>query len=299
LRKIIVGSRGSELALTQTKTVVDAIQDKTNLKCEVRVIKTKGDLDQVNPLASIGATGLFTREIETQLLGGDIDVAVHSLKDLPLLQPEGLMIAAISKRVNPADVLVISPDVFQSDRPEIPLKAGSTVGTSSMRRKSQILRMRDDLQIEPIRGNVTTRLDKIAKGKYGASVFAAAGLERLGLNLDNFKVFELSCDEFPPAPGQGALAIEMRVDDPDLGKVNQTLNDDSTSECVRAEREILALFGGGCSLPLGVLIEYYSGAYHLTGSYQTEKIFRRAKFEDKDIKTGVVRLHKELSGEGT
>jgi len=207
----------------------------------IEIIKTTGDHLQTASLAQAGGKGLFTKEIEEALLSGSIDLAVHSLKDLPTENPSGLVIAAIPEREDPRDA--IAGCVFER------LPGGARVGTSSGRRAAQLLALRPDLCVEPIRGNVDTRLRKLKEGQYQAILLAAAGLRRLGLEAEIAGVF--SPEQICPAPGQGALAIQTRVDDP-ARSVCFELNHQETSDCVLCERTALASLGGGCQLPIGV-----------------------------------------------
>ena len=219
---------------------------------QIRIIKTTGDHLQTASLVQAGGKGLFTKEIEDALLSGSIDVAVHSLKDLPTQNPEGLAIAAIPEREDPRDVL--------AGRRLSELPEGGHLGTSSNRRVAQIRLLRPDLSITPIRGNVDTRLRKMREGQYDAIMLAAAGLRRLGLENEITEVF--TPDQVCPAPGQGALAIQTRTNDEAL-LICEALNHVPTESAVRCEREVLATPGGGCQLPIGAFAELRGEHIHL------------------------------------
>jgi len=221
-------------------------------KIELVKIRTKGDRDRARPLAAIGGEGLFTKELQQALLDGRIDVAVHSMKDLPTDRPDGLVIAAVPERVRPNDVLIARDAKSLDDLPE-----GAVLGTGSSRRKAQILDVRPDLVIEEIRGNVDTRIGKVRDGKYDATLLAWAGLHRLGLETEIAEV--LSFDVMLPAPGQGALAVEMRDDDEDRSTVADILHHEPSASAVDAERGVLAGLGGGCHVPVAVLGEVDGG----------------------------------------
>jgi hydroxymethylbilane synthase len=236
---LIIGSRGSKLALWQAHFIAGKLAE-TGVESRIEIIKTTGDHLATASLVKSGGKGLFTKEIEEALLRGHIDLAVHSLKDLPTESPEGLTIAAVPLRASPFDAMVGSR---LADLPQ-----GGLVGTSSPRRAAQLRLLRPDLKIEPIRGNVDTRLRKLHDGEFQAILLAAAGLERLGLQGEIAEVF--APDQICPAPGQGALAIQTRVNHP-AEALCRGLNHEPTSQAVRAERAVLAALGGGCQLPVG------------------------------------------------
>ncbi|MGM9583679.1 MAG: hydroxymethylbilane synthase [Phascolarctobacterium sp.] len=241
-----IGTRQSLLALWQSNHIASCLR-KQYPECEVvlKKIVTKGDRILDVPLAQIGGKGLFTKEIEEDLLSGEVDLAVHSLKDMPTVLPEGLCLTAITERANVGDAFV-SNDYACFE--ELPL--GAVVGTSSLRRKAQLLAARPDLTIRDLRGNVDTRLRKLDEGLYDAVILAAAGLERLG-HGDRIR------DIIPsgvclPAVGQGALAIECRTDDAEVRQMLDFLNDQPTVYATTAERAFLGLLEGGCQVPIGV-----------------------------------------------
>ena len=241
-----IGTRQSLLALWQSNHIAACLRKKYP-ECEVvlKKIVTKGDRILDVPLAQIGGKGLFTKEIEEDLLSGEVDLAVHSLKDMPTVLPEGLCLTAITERANVGDAFVSNKyDSFA----ELPL--GAVVGTSSLRRKAQLLAARPDLTIRDLRGNVDTRLRKLDEGLYDAVILAAAGLERLG-HGDRIKAV-IPSSVCLPAVGQGALAIECRTDDAEVRQMLDFLNDMPTVHATNAERAFLGLLEGGCQVPIGV-----------------------------------------------
>ena len=244
MRKIKIGTRASKLALWQAQFVAAELRKFfPTLEIELVKVRTTGDKILDAPLAKIGGKGLFTKELELQLSSGEIDLAVHSLKDVPTEFPKGFQIAAITKRAQPFDAFV-SNNFSTFDA----LPKNSVVGTSSLRRAAQILSLRPDLQIKNLRGNVDTRLKKLDAGDFDAIILAAAGLERLGYSS---RIREL-LTEIIPAAGQGALAIETRADDAEIFPYVQKLNDDETCAAVKIEREFLSEVGGSCQIPVGV-----------------------------------------------
>lgn len=244
--KLTIGTRQSLLALWQSNHIA-ALLRKEYPKCEVvlKKIVTKGDRILDVPLAQIGGKGLFTKEIEEDLLDGTVDLAVHSLKDMPTVLPEGLCLTAITERANVGDAFVSNK---YGSFEELPL--GAVVGTSSMRRKAQLLAKRPDLEIRDLRGNVDTRLRKLDEGLYDAIILAAAGLERLG-HGDRISSL-IPADVCLPAVGQGALAIEARTEDKEVRDMLSFLNDLNTKQATDAERAFLGLLEGGCQVPIGV-----------------------------------------------
>jgi len=241
---LLLGSRGSKLALWQAHFVKDAVEHLAGVEVRIEIIRTTGDRITDVPLAQAGGTkALFTKEIEEALADGQIDLAVHSLKDMPVELPSGLTLAAIPAREDPRDAL-ISRHGETWER----LPAGARVGTSSLRRQVQLRRLRQDLRIEPLRGNLDTRLRKLDEGQYDAIVVALAGLKRMGWQDRATQIF--SVKEMVPAIGQGALAIEARSDDIELLAALQRLSDEASTAEVVAERAFLARLGGGCQVPL-------------------------------------------------
>ncbi len=243
MRAVVIGTRGSQLALAQTRWVVERLKEQwPETEFTVRTVATSGDRG-----ADPRERGIFVKELEHALLEGTIDIAVHSLKDLPTKQPEGLYVASVPRRVDPRDALVGRNAVKRLDQ----LPKGARVGTSSVRRKAQLLAYRPDLNVLPLRGNVDTRLKRLGSGEYDAIVLAAAGLLRLDLRnrIDEF----LDPEVLLPAPGQGALALEVRRGDDLADELAYSLNHRETQVRVTAERAFLARLGAGCLAPVGAL----------------------------------------------
>ena len=251
-RKIIIGTRGSDLALWQANYTKELLEDKGH-QVEIKIISTQGDRSQQwnTSFDKLEGKGFFTNELEEALLSKEIDLAVHSHKDLETNNPDGLMIAGVSKREDPSELLIIRKE-FVDKNERFNLKKNAIVGTSSSRRKSQLLAFRPDVEIRDMRGNVPTRIDKLRKGEYEAIMLAAAGVERLELDLDDLHVEYLKPEEFVPAPAQGVLAWQTREDDEELMEVIDTISDLDVRIRINIEREILNMFNGGCQLPLGV-----------------------------------------------
>src|ERR1700709_2721140 len=221
-RKLIIGTRGSDLALWQANFVKDSLA-ATGITAELKIIKTQGDRILNLSFDKLEGKGFFTKELEEEMLAGTIDLAVHSHKDLPTENPPGLIIAAVSEREDPSELLLILKDCVDVHQ-KLSVKYGAIVGTSSNRRKAQLLAHRPDLEIEDLRGNVPTRIDKLRKEKYDAIMLAKAGVSRLGLDLSEFHVEELTPAELIPAPAQGALAIQIREENKELYDALQALN---------------------------------------------------------------------------
>lgn len=249
MRKIRIGSRGSDLALWQANHVKKQLE---NLGAEVSItiIKTQGDQIQHLSFDKLEGKGFFTKEIEQALLDESIDLAVHSHKDLETNPPEGLIIAAVSERENPADVLLIHPNAFEAEA-FWSLKQEAVVGTSSARRKSQLVGYRPDVTIKDLRGNVPTRLQKLIDGEYDAILLAKAGLERLKLDLQGMHEVVLDPEQFIPAPAQGVLALQIREKDNELFDFMQAMNHVDIQSQIALERTVLNRLQGGCQLPLG------------------------------------------------
>ncbi len=257
-----IGTRGSLLALWQANFTLQRLKEH-GIKAELEIIKTKGDKIQHLSFDKIEGKGFFTKEIEDALLRGDVDMAVHSMKDLPTTSPEGLKIAAVSHREDPADWLLILPKKV-ADNHLFKLNKNAVVGTSSARRKAQLLDFRPDLKLKDIRGNVPTRIDKLRKGDFDAIVLAAAGIKRLELDLSDLKIIPLNPKEFIPSPAQGVLAFQTCEDNLNVRKVLKLLHQPEVSAVTNIERKVLNLMDGGCHLPLGVYCEKdATGNYHV------------------------------------
>ncbi len=257
--RLIIGTRGSKLALWQAEWVKAELEGEyEGLEVELEIIQTKGDkiLDQA--LSKIGDKGLFTKEIESQLLAGAIDLAVHSYKDLPTEQPGGLMIGATTEREDPADVLVSKEGKTLDE-----LAVGAKVFTGSLRRRAQLLYLRGDLEVCDIRGNVQTRLRKFDESEAAGMLMAAAGLKRM--ELEERIAERLEPRRFVPACGQGALALEIREDDSETGELVKGLNDAVSEAVIRAERTVLARLEGGCQIPIGAYAEVVGESIELLG----------------------------------
>ena len=250
MQHIVIGSRGSDLALWQANHVKSQLE---NIGCsvEIKIIVTQGDAIQHLSFDKLEGKGFFTKEIEKELLEGTIDLAVHSHKDLETNPPKGLVIAAVSERENPADLLLIAKSAIDTSK-EWKLKEGAIVGTSSARRKSQVMRFRNDVEIKDLRGNVPTRIDKLRKGGYDAILLAKAGVDRLKIDLSEFEVIEMNPTSFVPAPAQGVLGLQVREGDHAIFNTIHKLNNSTIENRIGIERKVLNLMDGGCQLPLGV-----------------------------------------------
>lgn len=241
--KIRIGSRGSALALWQAEHVKGRLEQQGQ-EVEIRVITTTGDRVQDRPLESVGGKGAFLKEIEEALLAEQVDLAVHSLKDVPTALPEGLTLCAFLERADPRDALLSTSGASLDG-----LTPGARVGTTSLRRRSQLLARRPDLRVSDLRGNVDTRIRRLREGVFDAIILALAGLTRLGRAGEVTEVLEPGV--MLPAPGQGAIALECRESDLGLASAVKPLHHEATARAVRAERALLAGLGGGCNVPLG------------------------------------------------
>jgi hydroxymethylbilane synthase len=250
INKINIGTRGSKLALWQAEHIKSLLKKiYPDLEVHLVKIKTTGDMILDVPLAQVGGKGLFVKEIEESILRNDVDIAVHSMKDVPTDFPAGLHLSAICKREDPRDAFISQ---VQSPKSKVQsfkdLPQGARVGTSSLRRSSQLLNMRPDLQITQLRGNLDTRMRKLDEGQFDAIILAAAGIKRLGLQdrITEILPFDVSL----PAIGQGAIGIECRADDEIINEIVGSLNHEETSIAVRAERAFLRRLEGGCQVPI-------------------------------------------------
>jgi hydroxymethylbilane synthase len=263
--KIRIGTRGSPLALAQAHLVRRLLAEARGLNddaFELAVIKTSGDRILDRPLAEAGGKGLFTKEIEEALLAGSVDLAVHSMKDMPTVLPDGLVIAATLEREDPRDAFISIAHPALADMPP-----GATVGTSSLRRQAQVLHRRPNLKVVPFRGNVETRLKKLAEGQADATFLACAGLNRLG--LAQHITAAIATDVMLPAVAQGAIGIEIRADDEDCARLVAPLNDAATALCVATERAFLATLEGSCRTPIAGLAELHDGTLTFRGEILT------------------------------
>lgn len=261
--RVRIATRGSDLALWQARHVAAALAREPGVECELVVLKTRGDVIDDVPLQTIEGKGFFTAEIERALLAREADLAVHSHKDLAVEGPPGLRVVAVPARAPAAERLLVQPHAFRAEAPFLPLADGARVGTSAPRRREQLAVLRPDLELLDLRGNVPTRVARLREGRYDAIVLAAAGLERLELDLADLCVETLGVSSFVPAPAQGALALQAREDDAELIELcRRRLHDEGTALAVEAERSLLVAVGGGCNLPLGAHVEAVESARH-------------------------------------
>jgi len=291
-----IGTRGSMLALQQSTHVKESLEALwPGLRVELKIIKTTGDKILDVPLAKVGGKGLFVKEIEDALLAREVDIAVHSVKDVPAELPDGLAIGTIPLREDPRDVLILRSGAKLSDLPE-----GARAGTSSLRRRAQLLRLRPDLNIENLRGNLDTRLRKLGEGLYDAIILAAAGLHRMGWK-DRISAY-LDETEFVPAIGQGAVGIEVRVEDDTIRRFLAPLHHSETALAVEAERSLLKELEGGCQVPIGGHARVLGEDLELTGlvaSLDGKRVFRTTlKAPRKEASALGVRLARELLDSG-
>jgi hydroxymethylbilane synthase len=258
-----IGTRGSELALVQSRWVAERLrQAHPGLAVELVRIRTRGDRIQGVALSRVGGKGLFVKEIETALLEGHVDLAVHSMKDLPTELPDGLCVAAVPERADPRDAIV-APRGMKPVGDPLPVRRGGVVGTGSLRRQAQLLDLRPDLTAKGVRGNVDTRLRKLDRGDFDALILAVSGLRRLGRDGRITRI--LDSPAWLPAAGQGALALETRVDDNATRDLTHLVNDPQARRCTLAERAMLAALGGGCQVPIGAHAELDSSRLALVG----------------------------------
>jgi hydroxymethylbilane synthase len=266
-----IATRKSDLALWQANWVKGKLEHLGHLASLV-LIETQGDINH-QPFTTMQGQGFFTKAVQDAVLDKRADIAVHSHKDLPSAPVAGLEIAAVTERADPRDVLLVRADMFDDDAPNLPLLEGATVGTSAVRRQKQLWSLRPDLDVKELRGNVPTRVEKLRAGtensqQYDAILLAAAGLERLQLDLSDLKVIALEPTFFVPAPAQGVLAIECRREDFEIASILTELNDMTTYRAISAERGLMAMLQGGCQLALGSYATFESGVVKLTAWYE-------------------------------
>ena len=268
-----IATRKSDLALWQANWVKGRL-GALGHAAELVLIETQGDRTQADgtPFRLMPGQGFFTKAVQDAVLEGHADVAVHSHKDLPSMRMTGLELAAVSARADPRDVLLVRPAAFDPGAPELPLKEGVTVGTSAARRQAQLAQLRGDLKVHELRGNVPTRVRKLREGGYDAIILAAAGLERLKLDLTGLEVIPLEPQLFVPAPAQGALALEIRQTDYDLASRLTDLHDPAAYKVVAAERGLMAMLEGGCQLALGAHAVLRDGQVQLTAWYEGKRV---------------------------
>ena len=303
-RTLKIGTRGSKLALEQARRVAEKLPGPS----QVTVVRTSGDRFKDVPLAEQTGIGFFTKEIENELLAENIDLAVHSLKDLPTELAPGLTLAAILERDEASDLLLIRPDALHEEN-ELPLKNGARVGASAMRRKALLNVYRQDLVAAPIRGNVPTRVDKARQGDYAAVILSRAGLARLAYQVDPLLAFDLNPRRWICAPGQGVIAVEARTEDEYVLQQLSGLDHSETRRCVTAERSLLVAFGGGCHAPFGAWASRQEDDYQVVvaapgsqADYQVEhfragSLDQAQKLADSWIRAGSPAITNEKSQE--
>lgn len=291
---IRIGSRGSDLALWQAHHVKKKLEN-LGYDVSIEIIKTQGDLIQDLSFDKLEGKGFFTKELELALLQGSIDLAVHSHKDLETHPPEGLCIGAVSEREDPAELLLIHPNSVEENI-LWSLKKGGVIGTSSARRKSQVIAHRPDLVIKDLRGNVPTRIAKLRNGEYDAILLAKAGVNRLALDLSDLVVVRLDPKIIVPAPAQGVLGLQIRSNDERTKQLVSPLNDPAVDALIAIERKVLNLMDGGCQLPLGV---YNDGQFihvtHAQSAKEAAVYFQFEANENPDIAAHIASVLKARS----
>ncbi len=259
--KLTVGTRGSKLALAQTNRTLNQIKEKNpDVEFELKIIHTTGDKEHGKPLFSIDCKGIFEKEIDQQVVAGEVDLAVHSLKDVPIVEQQtGTVLASIPKRDSPNDVFISHNNIPFSQLPR-----GAVVGTGSLRRLAEIKYLRPDLDVQPIRGNVDTRIGKVIKGELAGIVIAEAGLERMDILSEITERLQL--DQFPSAAGQGAIAITAKEGNIEVIKILQSIEDQATRAEITAERNLILKLEGGCRVPIGAVAKAQGDILTLYGS---------------------------------
>lgn len=294
-RKIIVGSRRSTLALTQTKGFIKQLEGLGQpYSFEIKEIVTKGDKIVDVTLSKVGGKGLFVKEIEEAMFNQEIDIAVHSIKDLPAEMPEGLTIGCIPKRVDPRDCLISKENLCLDQLP-----SGAIIGTSSLRRSAQVLHQRPDIEVQWIRGNIDTRLRKLKEENFDAIILAAAGLKRMGWTEETVTQF-LPVDICLPAVGQGALGVECRSDDQEIITLLQQIHDQESAIPVEAERSFLAKIEGGCQVPVAAYARLETEGIYLTalvGTPDGKKIIKESMIGSEPLALGE-KLAEKLMAQG-
>lgn len=267
MQKITIGTRGSELALWQAHFTRDLLE-KLGVEVELKIIKTQGDAIQHLSFDKMEGKGFFTKEIEAELLNGNIDLAVHSHKDLETSNLEGLTVAAVSYRENPVDTLLIRPESVDQNGKFL-LKENAIVGTSSARRKSQLLTRRPDIQLKDLRGNVPTRINKLLEGQYDAIVLAKAGLSRIKVDTKDLVIYDFNPTEFVPAPAQGVLGWQCRDNDERVLEILSKIHHPEIQETIAVERKVLNLLEGGCQMPLGCFCVKENDTFKVQTAFST------------------------------
>ena len=252
MNRIVIGTRGSELALWQAEHVRQMLSAKIDTPIVITVVKTTGDKIDALPFSKMEGKGFFTKELEEELLAERIDIAVHSMKDLQTTLPDGLSVGAVCSRGDPREIVLIDPKSYDESQP-LGVKEGKVIGTSSVRRQCQISDIMPNLKIRDLRGNVPTRVQKLRDGRYDAIIVAYVGIVRLAIDLSDLRNMILDLDAFLPAPAQGIVAVEMCDTNDDVTAVLSLIDDQQLRTQVRLERGLLARFEGGCGLPLGAI----------------------------------------------
>ncbi len=285
MKEIVIGTRGSQLALWQAEFITAQLSKITPIPVRLEIIKTQGDKIQHLSFDKLEGKGFFTKELEDALLESNIDLAVHSLKDLMTTMPDGLTLAATGFREDNREAVLIRKESFDPGQP-LKVKRGGIIGSSSVRRQCQIVDLSPDLTIKDLRGNVPTRINKLREGQYDAIILAFAGLKRLELDLSDLEVQIQECDIFLPAPGQGILGIQTREDNTEVNEVIAKLDDPSARTQTGLERGLLARFEGGCQLPLGVYSEIDGenlSLHAVLGCRREERWVGLAKYSESGI----------------
>jgi len=268
---LVIGTRGSKLALWQSEYIKSLVEEVTGLPVSLQIIKTTGDKILDVPLAKVGGKGLFTKELEVELVAGTVDLCVHSMKDVPTELPEGLYISAMPERVDPRDAIVSGAGYDLDSLPQ-----GAKLGTSSLRRRSQVKALRPDLNIVDVRGNLDTRMTKAENGELDAVILASAGITRMGW-ADRITHY-IGTEQMVPAVGQGAIGIEIREDDEFMRHVCEAIGHPETMECVTAERVVMRKLEGGCQVPIGAYARYEDDRMIMdgfVGSIEGDTILRK------------------------
>jgi hydroxymethylbilane synthase len=296
-KSLLIATRSSELALRQARQVQAALA-RSGVAAELKTYKTAGDKKLDEPLSAIGGKGLFTKELEVDLAKGAVDCCVHSLKDLPTELPDGLTIGAVLTREDPRDVLIANSVTGATSIADLP--RGSRVGTSSLRRRAQLMALREDIEVVALRGNVPTRIRKVDDGQVHAAILAAAGVHRLGVSQRIASY--LDAPQWLPAAGQGAIAVEVREDDDRMRGLLVALHDAETALQVRAERAFLAALEGGCQVPIGALAQESDGQLTLFGLiadvYGRQIVRGEHPVDEHNPELAGIRLANELRSRG-
>lgn len=282
MKTITIGTRGSKLALWQANFIKSQFENRFSTPVEITIIKTQGDKIQDLSFEKMEGKGFFTKEIEDHLLDSSIDLAVHSLKDLQTTMPPGLALTAVGFREDNREAILIRNESFDPSRP-LKIKFGGIIGSSSVRRQSQIAHLRPDLHLKDLRGNVPTRVNKLRDGQYDGIVIACAGLKRLELDISDLDMFIAGRDEFLPAPAQGILGLQTRTDDTETNNIVRRLDDPGIRKQVELERGLLVRFQGGCHLPLGAYSEISGETMRLKSALGVRELDKWVALRESDV----------------